>query len=232
MDTQTTTMTEHGARDDVAARWRSCVGCGKRVASETGAAELVRLVRRLGGDIAVDLGGDASGRGAHVHPRRACLEKACSRGLARSFRARVDTLEGEDGPEPLEPNALARSIRAAFDRRIRDLLIAAVRQRQIAFGADAVAVPRQRAQAVVVACDDAATAALAEVRGAVDEGRAVAWGTSALFASISSAGASTASGGLGLMAISSPSIARAVRDAARAAEACGVVSVNAVERGA
>lgn len=232
MGTQTTTRTEHGARGDVAARLRSCVGCGKRVATETGATELVRLVRRLDGSIAVDLGGEASGRGAHVHPRRTCLEKACSRGLARSFKAPIDTLDGDEGPEPLEPGALGRAIRVAFDRRIRDLLVAAVRQRQVALGADAVAVPRGRAHAVVVACDDAATAALTEVRGAVAEGRAVAWGTRALYASISPAGDSTWSSGLCLMAISSPSIARAVRDAARAAEACGVVSVNAVERGA
>src|SRR6185295_17282216 len=84
-----------------------------------------------------------------------------------------------DKPESLDADALARAIQGSMDRRVEGLLTAAVRSRQLARGADAVtgACQRGEAELVLVACDAAAAADLAEVRHAIAEGRAVAWGT-------------------------------------------------------
>ncbi|MGH8969998.1 MAG: YlxR family protein [Actinomycetes bacterium] len=61
---------------------RTCVGCRARVPAD----QLVRVVARDG--IAVpDLGRRLPGRGAHLHPRLACLELAGRRrALPRSLR--------------------------------------------------------------------------------------------------------------------------------------------------
>lgn len=144
---------------------RTCVGCG----AHGDPRELVRFVLDPDGNVAVDLAGKSFGRGAWMHASPVCLEKGASRGLARSFRAKVRAT----------PEALAAAIVEAADRRVTGLLAAAFRSKQAAFGADAVT---ERAAAgevdlVVVACDAAAAASLPVVQRAVAEGRAVAWGT-------------------------------------------------------
>jgi predicted RNA-binding protein YlxR (DUF448 family) len=55
---------------------RTCVGCG----SERPKREMVRVVRRVDGTVAVDPTGKASGRGAYVCPNPACLDQARRRG--------------------------------------------------------------------------------------------------------------------------------------------------------
>ena len=234
MITQTTTKTERVREPSRAFRSRTCVGCGQRVVVGSGSADLVRLLLAPGGEVAVDTGRRGIGRGAHVHPRRVCLEKASARGLARAAKGRIDRVVTENGREALCPDVLAGAVRSAIDLRIRGLLAVASRSRQVALGTDAVAEATRQgeAHAVVVACDAAATIERVEVSRAVAEGRAVAWGTKVLLASLCPGGTEAQSGELSVVSISSKSIAAAVRDAARAADACGVVSVNVVERGA
>ncbi|HXF57889.1 MAG TPA: YlxR family protein [Actinomycetota bacterium] len=62
---------------------RTCVGCRGRAAK----AELLRVVRTPDGRVAVDPSGRLPGRGAYVHRREACVERAGRRGaLARALR--------------------------------------------------------------------------------------------------------------------------------------------------
>jgi hypothetical protein len=66
--------------------WRTCVGCRARAPW----TELVRL-RLQGGEVApAARGAPATGRGAWLHPARACLDRAVrSRAFPRAFRAPV-----------------------------------------------------------------------------------------------------------------------------------------------
>ena len=141
---------------------RTCVGCGLR----DDAAELVRLVA-TDDDVAFDLGGGAFGRGAHLHARPGCIEKAC-RGLARSFKGAVKIDAAEIGLRLVE----------ACDRRMAGLMLAARRSRVLAIGADAALEALQRgAPLAVIAVDAAGIAQTAEVQRCVASGRAVAWHT-------------------------------------------------------
>jgi predicted RNA-binding protein YlxR (DUF448 family) len=139
------------------------VGC--RARDEAGAT--VRLVV-ADGEVAFDLAGGAFGRGAHVHPRVACLEKA-PRGLARAF--------GDQRYEVSVRELGARLI-AACDRRMVGLLLAARRVRALAIGAQAVNDALRTLEAlVVVAADAGSVASSLEVEAAVRGGRAIAWKT-------------------------------------------------------
>ena len=177
-------------------RTRTCVGCNERVEiGDPSQGDLVRLILGAGGEIAVDTssrgrGGSGSGRGAHVHARRACVERAARAGLLRATKgaARFVHDPGEaENSEALSTDSLARAIQRSMDRRIEGLLAAAVRSRQLAHGGDAVADACRRGEAklVLVACNGGLdgghpqihAAELAEIRRAVAEGRAVAWGT-------------------------------------------------------
>ena len=65
---------------------RTCVGCRKK-APKSG---LLRLVRRMGGDIAVDPNATAPGRGAYVHPGEDCVRTAIrTRSLARVLKTQI-----------------------------------------------------------------------------------------------------------------------------------------------
>ncbi len=64
---------------------RTCVGCRE----DAGKRGLVRLVR-AGGVVRADPTGRAPGRGAYLHPDRACVELARRRhGLERALKAKV-----------------------------------------------------------------------------------------------------------------------------------------------
>lgn len=68
---------------------RSCVACGNKIPKR----ELVRIVRSPQGEVSVDLGGKAPGRGAYLCAENACWTLALSRGrLSRSLGA---ALSGE-----------------------------------------------------------------------------------------------------------------------------------------
>jgi predicted RNA-binding protein YlxR (DUF448 family)/ribosomal protein L7Ae-like RNA K-turn-binding protein len=229
-------------------RTRTCVGCGEHVAREA-PGDLVRLVLGPEGEIAVDAHGHRDGggphapggfgRGAYVHARRPCLDRAVKGGLARSAKGKVERIAGPGGPDerppsPLRVETLARAIQAAMDRRIEGLLAAAVRSRQLARGADAVtsACHRGEAELVLVARDAAAAADLTEVRNAVAEGRGVAWGSKAELARlVHPAGrpraphdAPQAEAGVAVIAVISARIAGALREAAHTAAACAEIA--------
>src|SRR4051812_19301291 len=111
-------------------RARTCVGCGERVDLASGSAlDLIRLVFGPAGEVAVDARGGAFGRGAHVHARRPCLERAVPRGLSRAIKGKVGVVVTEGGPAALTVESLAQAIQDAVDRRIEGLVAAAARSR-------------------------------------------------------------------------------------------------------
>ena len=54
---------------------RTCVACRQ----EAGKADLIRLVRRQDGQVALDRSGKAAGRGAYLHASSECIELAGKR---------------------------------------------------------------------------------------------------------------------------------------------------------
>ena len=54
---------------------RTCVACRQ----EAGKAELIRVVRRPDGSVALDATGRTAGRGAYLHSAPACLQQARKR---------------------------------------------------------------------------------------------------------------------------------------------------------
>jgi predicted RNA-binding protein YlxR (DUF448 family) len=141
---------------------RTCVGCGER----DDASALVRLVV-ADDEVAFDLAGGAFGRGAHLHARPSCLEKA-PRGLARAFRR----------PMKQDAAALGRLLVDACNRRIAGLLLAAFRSRALAVGADAsIEALGEGAPLGVLALDAGSLVSRTEIERCVAAGRAVAWGT-------------------------------------------------------
>ena len=63
---------------------RTCCGCGRK----SGKRDMVRIVRRPDGGVAVDPTGRASGRGAYLCEDRGCWEFGVTRGrLDRTLKA-------------------------------------------------------------------------------------------------------------------------------------------------
>jgi predicted RNA-binding protein YlxR (DUF448 family) len=60
---------------------RTCVGCRTVLAKRA----LIRVVRRPEG-VVVDLSGKLAGRGAYIHNRRSCWERALKGGLANALK--------------------------------------------------------------------------------------------------------------------------------------------------
>jgi predicted RNA-binding protein YlxR (DUF448 family)/ribosomal protein L7Ae-like RNA K-turn-binding protein len=223
------------------ARTRTCVGCAERVRTDgPDGADLIRLILGPGGEIAVDPKGGGFGRGAHVHARPACVERAARAGLLRATKGTARVVrdgEREEEAGSLRADSLARAIQRSMDRRIEGLLAASVRSRRFARGADAVTGACQRGEAalVLLACDAAAAANLTEVRRAVTEGRAVAWGTKERLGAIVAPG--TVRGrlrappgsppdpaGVGVVAVTSRALAEALRRAVQAVDAMAPVA--------
>ncbi len=148
---------------------RSCAACRAHggVSSADGAPLLVRWVRDDSGQVAPDLARSAFGRGAWLHATPGCIAKLSS-ALSRSFRAPVTTT----------PEQGLLLLGAAADKKVRDLLGAARRQRRLELGSVAVeeALERGEARVVVVATDARAAADTTGVRRAVLSGKACAWG--------------------------------------------------------
>ena len=243
--------TLHAGLREGSSRVRTCVGCGERVEiprSDALSSVLIRLVIGPSGEVAVDAAGGGFGRGAHVHPRPLCIERAAQKGLSRAARGKVSLLWFEEpdlsgnefpnvaepapavaagpgpgpGLVPLDPLSLSRAIIAALDRRVQGLLVAAARSRKIAPGTDAVVGADVRGQAalVLVATDAAAGAELSVVRRAISEGRGVAWGTKKVLGALCSAADSAKrSEGLAVIAIKDDRIGAAIREAVQAAAA-------------
>ncbi len=208
-------------REDGHGPVRSCVGCGERV-DTAGNHTLVRLIISPEGEVAVDARGGGFGRGAHVHPRPDCLQKAVERGLDRSAKVKTNTLVTDAGELlPLTRQALAEAIRRSTDRRIEGLLLSAKRSRKLAIGADAVRSAWGRGDAdLIVVARDAAVSDMNEVRQAVTEGCGVAWGDKLRLAEfVHGASRTGANGvGVGIVAISSRSLAAALLEAIHIAD--------------
>jgi predicted RNA-binding protein YlxR (DUF448 family) len=130
---------------------RTCVGCGLR--DEPAAMARVAVV---GGEVVC---GVTIGRGAHLHPRAACITKAPRR-LPRALRAEVRI----DAPE------LGRRLVVAADRAMVKLFLAARRARALDIGGDSDA-------ALVVVAVDAGAPTVQRLAGPVSAGRAIAWKT-------------------------------------------------------
>ncbi|MFO0560506.1 MAG: DUF448 domain-containing protein [Polyangiales bacterium] len=131
------------ARESAHTAQRTCVACRAVVDR----AELVRLIEGPDGQIAVDAKGSNGGRGAWVHPSRACIATAAKRHAAeRSLKVNVRAVDAD---------ALVAQARDGFARRATGLLSNAFRARSIAAGSDVVeqAVNEGRAALLVVARD-------------------------------------------------------------------------------
>jgi predicted RNA-binding protein YlxR (DUF448 family)/ribosomal protein L7Ae-like RNA K-turn-binding protein len=183
---------------------------------------MVRLVLAPSGEIAVDAAGGGFGRGAHVHARGACLQKAATRGLLRATKGKASSVsvavkEGADvlmtDAHPIDVAALAQAIEAAMARRIAGLLGTSARTRKARVGSDAATSAWRSGEAslLVVATDAAAAADLGAVREAVDAGAAVAWGTKQSLAAALQRPQKAE--GVAVVAITDTRIAAAVRDA-------------------
>lgn len=65
---------------------RQCMGCRERKAKR----EMIRVVRGTDGNVSLDFGGKAPGRGAYICPNLDCLKKAIrSKSLDRSLEVTV-----------------------------------------------------------------------------------------------------------------------------------------------
>ena len=65
---------------------RQCMGCRERKAKR----ELIRVVRGTDGNVGLDFGGKAPGRGAYLCPNAECLKKALrSKALDRSLEVTI-----------------------------------------------------------------------------------------------------------------------------------------------
>ena len=131
-------------------RERTCVGCGRA----DGPDALLRLVlgpsgedRQQAREVAPDVAGGAFGRGAHVHARQDCLEKACRGGLSRAFKTRVAA----------DAKVLAAQLAAGCEQRIVGLLSGARRAGALAVGADAAVEALVDGAPLVVLARDAGT---------------------------------------------------------------------------
>jgi predicted RNA-binding protein YlxR (DUF448 family)/ribosomal protein L7Ae-like RNA K-turn-binding protein len=161
---------------------RTCVGCGVRDA----AVEMAHVVV-VDGTVAVDsmfsAGGGLRaeahhGRGAHLHPRPDCIERA-PRGLSRSLRGTAPA--SALAVQTVTATEVAQALVCACDRRMLGLLVSARRRRDVAVGADAALDAVKRgAPLVVVALDAGSVGRKVEVVEAAGVGRCIAWGTKAL----------------------------------------------------
>ena len=65
---------------------RQCMGCRERKAKR----EMIRVVRGTDGNVSLDFGGKAPGRGAYICPAPECLKKAIrSKSLDRSLEVTI-----------------------------------------------------------------------------------------------------------------------------------------------
>ncbi len=122
---------------------RTCVACRE----ESGRGELLRLVESPDGRIALDARSRIGGRGAWVHPTRACIEMAAKRHAAeRSLKVSVRDVDAA---------GLIEGAATAYRRRIDSLITAAWRARGLEIGvaASVDALETRRVPLVLVATD-------------------------------------------------------------------------------
>lgn len=129
---------------------RTCAGCRE----VDGKSALLRFafVPELspgeGPQLVPDPRSRLGGRGVSVHPRRACVERAATRGgFARALKSKVD----------FDANELCAMAAEQYARRVDGLLLAASRNKRIQLGTDAVrrALALGQVELLVVARDAA-----------------------------------------------------------------------------
>lgn len=123
---------------------RTCVACRLRGERD----ELVRVVVGPEQGLALDPRAVKSGRGAWVHPTKACVATMVKRHAAeRSLKV--------EARRDLDAGALLAELRAAMAQRVTSLLLVASRTKSLAIGAEAVdtAVAKGQAHLVLVARD-------------------------------------------------------------------------------
>lgn len=147
-----------------ASRERSCAACRGKAPF----TELLRVVHTQDGQVVPDLSATAFGRGAWLHPRPECFQKA-QRALSKSLKVRVTTTAEQ----------LAELIRAQAERRFVALLNSASRKRALAVGRTRVEklLDEERVRLIVAARDARAALDSAAIQRAIRSGLAVAWGS-------------------------------------------------------
>lgn len=182
---------------------RTCVGCKQR--AERGA--LLRLV--LAGDppeVVPDVRRGGAGRGASVHPRRACLDAAVKSGaIRRAFKRELKTDSGQ----------IAAWARDQYQRRIDGLIVAASRSGRAVAGTERVreAIASRRVCMLIVA-DDAA-----ESRSEVLDAAVRLGGSCLVHADKSHLGRLFDRDQIAVVAVTDSAIARALDEASRNAAA-------------
>lgn len=152
---------------------RSCVGCR---ASEDRAGDLVRVAFAPGHGWAVDLAGRPSlGRGAYVHPTRACVAKGVKGGFAKAWKREVN----------VELPAFFEALGQAASARLEGLLLGARRAGHLAIGADAAReAVAEGAPLVFVAADAGHIVRESPFDDAIAKGHAVALWSKSKFGSL------------------------------------------------
>jgi ribosomal protein L7Ae-like RNA K-turn-binding protein len=130
---------------------------------------MIRLVLGEDGDLVVDLAGRAFGRGAWVHPRTDCIDRAARGGVDKSFKA----------PVGVDTAAVFQRVRDAANRRAEALIASARRSGSAAPGSEVAraAVEEGRAHLLVVAEDARAAAQASFVTRVAAAGKVITWGT-------------------------------------------------------
>jgi hypothetical protein len=108
-----------------------CVGCSQRATPEE--LERFTFVEDVG--LFFDMRRKAPGRGAWVHPRRGCVERAARGGFARGMKRRVEA-------PPVDE--LLRQMREGVESRLYESLQAAVHSRNVEIGGRTVREAMQR----------------------------------------------------------------------------------------
>ncbi len=200
---------QEGARDERAAsRTRSCVACGERVPYALARKQLLRFVLApLSAGVVrpvIDLRASNAGRGAWVHPRKACIERAVAGGFARSARTRVEA----------DFATVVSEISAAARRRAHSLLSTGARAGTVVLGTAAVqeCAGEGRVALAVVARDARAAAKSAMVRALGQAGRVLPYGDKDELGSVFGRCE------LGIVAIADEELAGALRQAIGLAE--------------
>lgn len=100
---------------------RKCIGCSGT--DDPDVMERFVYVEDFG--LLHDVRHKAPGRGAHLHPRKPCLEGAVKRGFSRAFKRKVESPSVDD---------LAVQMHSGIHRRLVDRLRAASRGGQVSVG--------------------------------------------------------------------------------------------------
>ncbi len=213
---ETPGMTRNPAPQERRTRTRTCVGCGVRDDARAKSG-LVRVVARAG-ELEIDLSGRARGRGAYLHARPTCIDRA-PRGLARALRV---------SPRAAGTMAdLGTRLAVACNYRTAALLLRARRINAVRIGDPQPSglVPAGRPEPLtIVAVDAGSVMSSPSVLRAVAGGRALAWGTR------SDLGVLLGTSGVACCTVEHESIAAELVRTRAAADAASAATPEAMQR--